>query len=246
MAVSRPGWGAVVQGEPTDLKKWANALKEPFDPWVEIHQGEMVLRSEALDKLTSAGEVYDRAPDLIARLNGAIALSQSTSHPILFTGNIVSFAHDSTMHRALMAGSGQLRLHGESALVIHDDLVAVVGPNGKPRSPPPPQPSEVHHWIKVVERDPSLVAPFVYFGKGANWPDIYKALECLFERVGGERAFLALNWEPEKEVKRLKQTANWERKWARHAKPKGKPPKNPMGLEDGHALLGRLLRRALG
>jgi hypothetical protein len=168
MAVSKPGWGAVVQGEPTDLKKWANALKEDFDPWVEIHQGETVLRSKALDKLTSAGEIYDRAPHLIALLNGAIALSRSTRHPILFTGNVVRFAPDGTIHRTLMVGSGQVRLHGESALIIHDNLVAVVGPNGKLRCPPPTQPSEVQHWIKLVERDPSLTSAIVHFGKGSN------------------------------------------------------------------------------
>jgi hypothetical protein len=245
MAMSKPGWGAVVHGEPTDLTNWANALKVG-DPWGEIHQGETVLRSQALDKLTSAGEVYDHAPDLIARLNGAVALSQSASHVVLFTGKTVHFADDGTMHRTVMVGSGQIRIEGKSALVIQENLVSVVGPNGTVRPPPSPQPSEVQRWNKAAERDPLLNATLVHFGKGANWPDIYKVLECLFAKVGGERAFLALNWEPEKEIKRLKQTANWERKWARHAKPRGEPPKQPLGLEDAYALIGRLLRRALG
>ncbi len=150
------------------------------------------------------------------------------------------------MHRTLMVGSGQLRLRGESAVGVHDNFVSLVGPNEQPRSSPSPQPSEAQHCNKVAERDPLLAAALVHFGKSANWFDIYKALECLLQKAGGERAFLALNWEPENEVRRLKRTADWERNWARHAKPRGKPPKDPMGLEDAHGLLGRLLRRALG
>jgi hypothetical protein len=50
-------------------------------------------------------------------------------------------------------------LRGQSALLVQDDLVTVVGPNGKPRPPPPPQPSESQRWIEAVDRDPSLIAP---------------------------------------------------------------------------------------
>ena len=46
------------------------------------------------------------------------------------------------------------------------------------------------------------------------WFDIYKALECIMGRFGGESAFIALDWAPREDVKRLKQTANW----ARHAR----------------------------
>lgn len=69
--MSKPGWGAGLLGEPTDLEDWTYTLKEPFDPWVEIHRAEMVLRSASFDELASASEVRDRATALIERLNGA-------------------------------------------------------------------------------------------------------------------------------------------------------------------------------
>ena len=74
--MSKPGWGAVVLGEPTDLEDWVHTLKEPFNPWVEVHGAETVLRSASFDELASANEVRDCAVALIERLNGVVALSQ--------------------------------------------------------------------------------------------------------------------------------------------------------------------------
>jgi hypothetical protein len=78
--MSKPGWGAALLGEPTDLEDWAYTLQEPFDPWVEIHGAETMLRSASFDELESAIEVRDRAAALIERLNGAVALSQQARH----------------------------------------------------------------------------------------------------------------------------------------------------------------------
>ncbi|HET7021701.1 MAG TPA: hypothetical protein VFI58_13395, partial [Xanthobacteraceae bacterium] len=55
------GWGAVVLGEPPDLEDWAQDLKEPFDPWVEMHGTETILRSASLDELGSASEDLNRS-----------------------------------------------------------------------------------------------------------------------------------------------------------------------------------------
>ena len=79
------------------------------------------------------------------------------------------------------------------------------------------------------------------FGKGADWFDIYKTLECLYKRAGGEHEFLALNWEPENEIKRLRVKANW----FRHARHKNDRLENQMTQSDARALLGQLLQRAL-
>ena len=67
--MTKPGWAAVIQGEPSDLDAWANNLKDPFDPWVERHDVETVLRSNSFEELTSAEEVRSRALAYIDRLN---------------------------------------------------------------------------------------------------------------------------------------------------------------------------------
>ena len=118
----------------------------------------------------------------------------------------------------------------------------VTGPDGKPVPPPPPQPSEVQRWAKIADANDLLDDALMYFAKGADWFDIYKALECLFQNAGGEPAFLKLNWEPKKEVERLRYTANWDR----HARRRNALHEiQPMSLNDARTLLGKLLRRAL-
>jgi hypothetical protein len=237
----KPGWGAIVEGEPTDLEAWQHTLKDPsFDPWVEIDDRKTVLRSASLDGLASAIEVRDGAGALIARLNGAVALSQQ-ARPLRF-GGVIQFAADGKQHRTMFPEMAALEARGGFARIN----VTVTGPDGKPVPEPSPQPSEVQRWAAKADGDKLLGDALMYFGKGANWFDIYKVFECLFERAGGQHEFLALNWEPKTEVNRLKHSADWARKWARHAKPKDKPPKDPMNVNDAHVLLGRLLRRALG
>jgi hypothetical protein len=219
------------------LEAWANTLKEPFDPWVEIHGGETVLRSASLDELTSANAVRDRAPAYIDRINGAMALSQFAG-PLRFGERVIQFTADGKQHRTMFPQTASIELRGSGGLradTIH------IGPDGKPVAPPPPEPTEVQRWVAIAEGDYLLDDGLIYFGKGDDWFDIFKAFECLIEKFGGnEGAFLALNWEPEAEVKRLKQTANW----ARHARRKFDPPPNPMTLKDARVLLGRLLQSA--
>jgi hypothetical protein len=229
------GWGAVVLGEPPDLEDWANVLKEPFDPWVEMHGTETVLRSASLDELASASEVRDRSIAQIERLNGAMALSQG-SKPLRF-GGVVQFTADGRLHRTIFAEMAVFetgdRLHATAT---------VIGPDGKPVPQPPPQASEVQRWMEIADGDPLLDDAFIYFGKAVDWFDIYKALECLILKFGGsENAFLELSWAPKADVLRLKQTANW----ARHARRKFDPPENPMPIREARELMAELLRRAL-
>ena len=234
--MTKPGWGAIVQGEPIDLEGWAHSLNQPFDPWVEVHDEQTVLRSASFDELASADEVRDRALAYIDRLNGAMALWQQTS-PLRF-GGVIQFAADGKRHRTVFAEMGAYEVRGDIARFY----ATVTGPDGKPVPPPPPQPSEVQRWAKIADANDLLDDALMYFAKGADWFDIYKALECLFQNAGGEPAFLKLNWEPKKEVERLRYTANWYR----HARRRNALHEiQPMSLNDARTLLGKLLRRAL-
>jgi hypothetical protein len=135
--------------------------------------------------------------------------------------------------------------------------LTVSGPDGEPVAPSHPQPSEVQLWAAIAQEDLLLHDALVYFGRISqrpagpvtevpDWFDIYKALECLEKRFGGnETAFRNFasdrNWASRSELDLLKRTANW----ARHARRKFDPPPNPMGFKEARELLGHLLRRAL-
>jgi hypothetical protein len=229
------GWGAAIQGETMDLAAWAHVLKEPFDPWVETHGSETVLRSTSLDELESVGEVRDQAIAYIDRLNGAMAVSQH-SRPVRF-GAVIRFEPDGSLHRTAFLETVMFEARSS---VVADSIH--IGPDGQPVPPPPPQPSEVQRWATLADDQAWLEDALVYFGRATDWFDIYKALECLILRFGGSEAkFLALNWAPATEVQRLKRTANWV---ARHAERKFDRAPNPMTLKEARQLVGELLRRA--
>jgi hypothetical protein len=64
----------------------------------------------------------------------------------------------------------------------------------------------------------------VHFARGDDWFDIYKALECLEMRFGGEEEFRSRGWADKGKIKLLKRTANS----GRRARKKFDPPPHPM------------------
>ncbi|WP_407120952.1 hypothetical protein [Bradyrhizobium sp. STM 3561] len=235
-------WGAVLRGDDNDLQDWCDMLKPPFDPWVEVHGTDHVLRSASLDDLTSASEVRDRVVAHIERLNGAMSVMRDCQ-PLQFSG-VAEITPEGKVHRTVFAqGFGRLRLRAAAATVT-------VGADGKPMPQPPPIPSEAQSWAAIADGDDLLEDALIYFGRAfppdparppTFWFDLYNALECLMQRFGGgETAFLALDWAPRNEVKLLKQTANW----SRHARRKNPAPSNPTTEEQAKVLLRRLLRKA--
>jgi hypothetical protein len=252
------GWGAVIQGEPADLSIWQQTLKHQFDVWVEIHGSETVLRATSFDESESSTEVRDRAIAYINRLNGLMALSHADSEPVRLQA-VIRFK-DGHLHRHLIPGTGKFKARGS---MITD--TTVIGANGKPVPPSAPEPSEVQRWLTIADQEDLLNDALNYFGRvpqspagpeaghagtpameATEWFDIYKALECIEKRFGGdETAFRNFasdrNWTSRSKLELLKRTANW----ARHARRKFDPPPNPMGFKEARELLGQLLRRAL-
>lgn len=225
------GWAAIVEGDPLDVADWEDALKPPFDPWVEKYGTETILRSKIFDGLPTGADVYNRALSYVERLNGVLALSHR-SEPVTLKG-VVQIRPKGQEDRILRPGTGRARGRGHARAQS-----ASTGPDGKPLPAPP---SQAQRWSAIAETDDLLDDALMYFAKGPNWFDIYKALECLEEKVGGPKKFLALRWEPKIEL--LRQTANWSRHARR--KKKNKPPEKPMPIREARALLSRLIVRAL-
>jgi hypothetical protein len=228
------GWGAILLGEATDLVDWKSVLAERFDPWVEVHGDDTVLRSQS----SSAEEVRTRALIQIQRLNGAVALALDTGVTSIRFGGVIEFGPDSQPQRTVNFAEMRASEQGHKAQMAF----SVMGPDGKPIAATPRR-SQVQDWMQLADNDDLLGDALIYFGRGANWSDIYKTLECLISRFGGsEEKFLALQWIPHAEVKRLKWTAN---SVFRHAMGKFDPPPEPMSVEHAHEFMAGLLRRAL-
>jgi hypothetical protein len=238
------GWGAVVRGHQFDLDDWIDVLKSPFDPWVEVHGPDIVLRSKSLDDLSSSTEARDRALIHIERLNGAMAVSRE-SQPLQF-GGVVELTADGKLHRTMFVEGA---VFGRSKVRA---VAVTLGLDGNPKPSPPAAPNEVQDWAKAADEDELLEDALIYFGRVSEanqthaptfWFDIYKALECLILRFGpGEAEFLAQKWAPSAEIVNLKRTANW----ARHARRKFDPPKHLVSAKEARDLMVQLLRKSLG
>ena len=228
------GWGAVVRGDPLDLRIWADELKEHFEPWVETHGNDTVLRSASFDGLKSAAEVPEHAIVCIDRLNGLLALTRD-ARPLRFDGAVIRFDADGQLHHTLLAGCGEYSIRGAGA------RFTMRGADGVPVPPAPSQESEVQKWTKLADNDEWLEDALIYFGRAINWFDIYKALECIMKRFGGKHKLVTFDWVDASEVDRLTRTANW----FRHAKLANVPHPDPMKLPEARLFVGQLLRRAL-
>jgi hypothetical protein len=234
MQQNKEGWGAVLGGEAADIDDWTHLLSNGLDPWTETNGNDTILRSNTLSNLESADEVRAQSSDMIDYLNGAMALSQGCGS-VTFRAAI-RFDSKGHVHRTVFGEMGAFerkdRMRGTGEVLnANGNLIPAV-----------PTPSEVQNWAAIAENDSLIQEALTYFRKSPTWFNIYKALECLTLRFGGDEAkFLELNWESRAEIKLLKRSANT----LRHAKRRFDPPEKPMTLSDANALLSNLLRRAL-
>jgi hypothetical protein len=232
--IVRIGWGVQLAGEAFDLEDWQHALKPPFDPWIVETEHGLVLRSQLLNSATTPTEARDHAESLMGWMNGLFAVTHHARK--LRLENVVEFLKDGSQRRHAFAhlGAIELRCKMRAEAVVLDA-------HGNPKPPPPPQPTDAQRWAILAADDDLLADALTYFGRGDDWFDIYKALECLFFRFadGKEYKFLELGWADKSEIELLKWTANSER----HSGHKLKPPPNPMPRARARELLGTLIDR---
>jgi hypothetical protein len=150
-------------------------------------------------------------------------------------GAVIEFTQDGKRNRTFIVAAAGYAIGGSRAIARSQ----AIGPDGKPLPPPSPPPSDAQRWSQAAKQDPLLHDALRHFA-GRTWPDAYNPLECLADRA----KLLGLKLEPTGEVRRLKQTTNWERH-SKNWKQAHKKPKTPMSPKDARKLLEQLLRKAL-
>lgn len=229
---ARAGWYALLTGDDVDLDDWRYTLNDPFDPVaLKLPDGATALRSRDFEGLLDAEAVRARALILIARMNGALAIS-SGARPVRFGG--VVRIHEDGRQDAFAFGE---MIAFETRCVARFTAV-LLGPDGKPVPPSTPHPSPPQLWNELAEAEDDLSDLLDHFGRSDNWYDIYKTIEIAAHLVGGEHRLWKV-LEPEaRQSKNLKQTANFYR----HAR--GSPlPAEPVNLRDAKPLLAWIVRR---
>ncbi|WP_271588794.1 hypothetical protein [Bradyrhizobium sp. CCBAU 53415] len=227
------GWGVHLIGHSFDLADWADALQVPFDPWVDQKDDEYFLRTGQFDALANADEVRGRAVAIVEQLNAAMEIKFG-SRPVRFEG-VVEYRADGTrgIHMSVAVGSVEARRRAGAI------GIAIAEQEG---SAPLPKESHVQQWVAISEDHDLLADALIYFNR-AEWFDVYKAIECLEDWVGGEDALRAKGWVAASDIKRVKRTANSyrHRQGGKHT-----PPLDPISLADARRLLGNLIAKAFG
>lgn len=229
-----PKWGVQLLGHPFDLENWADALTPNFDPWVERSGDEFVLRWSGFDGLETDFEVQGDAQSLVDRLNGAMRIHRATQ-PIRFV-SVIAFKPDGARDKTVILGSGKSEARSRASAVG-----VAIQSDGTIAPPPAPEPSDVQKWAGLAQSHELLADALVYFGRG-EWFDIFKAIECLRDEVGGQAALENLNWIKKTDLTGLRQTANSFRH--RSGSAKNAPPKRPVTPEEARQLLSTLIRKA--
>jgi hypothetical protein len=223
-----PNWGVQLVGHDFDLADWAEVLQQPFDPWVMRSNDEFVLRWSGFDGLETASEVQEHAAFFVDQLNAAMWINWAT-RPVRFEG-IIELRPDGTRNRTIMVPTGKMEIEGRSRVSF---AAAEKGPDGTIIPPPSPKPSNVRDWAVLAEANELLADVLVHFARN-EWFDIYKAIECLEDWVGGgEAGLLDLNWIEKDDLKRLKRTANSyrHRRRGKHSPPEFPVPQSKAAMD---------------
>lgn len=224
-------WGIEINGHDFDLQDWQNQFRPPFDPWVEKHDETYIFRTRRFDGIDDAEAVSKAASFLVGHMNGAM-FAVCRAKP-LTTGALIELKADGSRGRSVFLAMAGAAARGRASAVA-----VVLDKDGKERIQPP-VPTQVQEWAEIASADEQL-ADALMFSARMDWFDIYKAIECLEAKAGGEQALRQLNWISKDELGLLKRTANSFRHWSR----KFDPPANPMSLDVAHDKLGSLVSAA--
>ena len=234
-AAPRPGWYARLEGEDVDLDDWLQSFNEPFDPVaLKLPNGEIVLRSADFDDLTEASDVRARALILVSRMNGAISLWNG-AQPVRFAG-VYRIDESGKQHAFIFAEMAAM----EFGRCIMRATAVVLGPDGKPISPPPPEPSAPQKWNRLAEKNDDVSDLLDHLGRANNWYDIYKTIELAAHLVGSKHRLWRLADTQALTLKNLDRTANFYR----HARGATRPA-HPFTLNEARPLLAWMVRTVL-
>ena len=193
---------------------------------MKTKEGLLVLRSGELDRAATDSEAYDRARPLMDQVNGALALSHLAGAVRLESIAEVFADGSCRLHQFVQLRATEARDRASMVVVVDG------------AEPAPPAPSIPQRRLAIAAEDDLLADALTYFGRGDDWFDTYKALECLELKFGGERKgqverFRRLGWVDPDKIELLRWTANS----GRHARKKFDPPPDPMERTEAREVL---------
>lgn len=191
-------WGIVLTAKPHDLQDCKNALPPGGDPWVEVIEVDVVLRSAALDGM-SLNQALPYAKQLVRSINGALLAMGSRTE--LDFEDVFEFVKGK--RKPIRHSFPKMDWKSLSDMRPYDQKLA----RNKPPSP-------VQRWLAKANETPALADALMLLGGQLDWYDIYKVLECLEATYGGQHQFQRQRWVP-RSYSKFRRVANSHRHWRR-------------------------------
>lgn len=223
-------WRIDLEGQPAHLAFLESAIDGHSEHAVTDDDGKRRLRSSALAAITDYVEVKQAADELVAALCEAAGLA--LDRRIQVTAGSIG--------REYTDGTADIFVFPEPAVVHLEAFPPKVIVSGSAPTEPPAQKIE-----RLASADDHLRLAIHFLNCPMQWWVLYKAFEAARDGIGGEAVIESKGWASRAEMDRFRHTADnllAVGDEARHAKLVHKPPKNPMTLSDGDALVRRIVK----
>ncbi|MCQ9179833.1 hypothetical protein KMT30_12520 [Streptomyces sp. IBSBF 2953] len=222
---------AFLKGDPIDLEAIAYVFSEG-DPCVSGDHEGFYVTSAAFDGLTSGPDFHAAASSLLLRINGVARALDGNFRPVRLVG---SFADESGLtHVVATPDTAEGRAYAMPPTVQGE----AEPPRLAPRGPA---------YFDLAESQPDVADAQAILGKplaSLGWVDLYKLYEIVRHNVGGEQALENKRWVDKKDLSSFRISANHQSlsgEDARHARMNTAPPSYSIGLDEGRALISRIM-----
>ena len=231
-----PYWEVQIVGDAADLAMLAETFTGPA-VFVEVRNGEHVLRSEKFGEHDSADEIRRKAEEIMTALSGSARLVLGAQGS-LGVGTVYRVKPDGGRDKFVHIEPVELRFRALPP------TVKITRTDGSVEIKRPADP--IASWLEKAAGDQAVAKVLRLRDEDdLGWVELYRIYEVIEADVG---SIPTQGWATEKALRRFKHTANSVGAVAddaRHGKETTQPPKNPMSLPEARSLLDGIVQKWL-
>src|SRR3990172_4962349 len=230
-------WMVFLAGDSFDLQELSKSLNSP-ELCVIKEEDQYYLKSTSFNHLMNAGEVGEKAQEILTLINGASKLVLGTRKPLTM-GVVLKIKDDGSREGfAFVSETITLRETFGVAKILQDGTVQEVH-----------QADPITDWIKVAQGDENVAKVLRLLGNfDYDWVNLYRIYEVVEDDVEGIPKITQEGWATETAIRRFKHTGNSVGAIgdeARHGIETTQPPKNPMTFSEAKSLIETILHNWL-
>jgi len=230
-------WMVCIKGDDFDLQELSKSLTS-LELCLVKEENEYYLKSTSFNHLMNAGEVGEKAQEILTLINGASRLALGTRRP-LTTGVVMKIKDD---------GSKEGFCHVPEQSTLREAIgITTISSDGTIQEIHQADP--IPDWVKLAQNNQNVARALRLLGNiGYDWVNLYRIYEVVEDDVGGISKITQGGWATETAIRRFKHTGNSVGAIgdeARHGIETTQPPKNPMTFSEAKSLIETILHNWL-